>query len=421
MNILSGIHSNQAMIRGQRAVIAVLCGMLVSACMQPPRTGVLSSTKTSTSNLGSLLQGGQKTDDKFERAPDIYRESGVVRWNGLGTVSGVWAAHPQVDAPRRVRMVNTRTGAEVDGMLYNLDKTGPQDALTVSSAAAEALDLSPGNPTRVSLFGLRPRAVRAAIAGEVPTADLQIPPELVARNELAAHIGKLSETEITELVAATMRGMGYDTKLEIARSSTTSRVEGEATDAEPAATESTATETALTVREAATDLAAGAPDLSGPLQTPDPADAAREPVAIDLAELNFALGGPTPLASGRVTLPARDEFEEFVQILAVPKPGASAALTPIRVSVRSESSGTVGANEIRSIQSRLTELGEIGVVVSISGFTEDAVQGLTLGRAHLELVDLDGLLGLWTTNYDRLSTADRGLLPLQPVYFLAKR
>jgi hypothetical protein len=405
-------------VPGQRAFAVGLCVLAVSGCMQDlggglgQRGDVLSSTKTSSGGLASLLQGGQQTDDKFERAPDLFRESGIVRWNGQGTVSGVWAAHPDVDAPRRVRMVNTQSGLEVDGMLYRVDATGPQDAITVSSAAAEALELRPNDPTLISLFGLRSRSQRDA-ESELTAEDLKVPPEVTARNELVTHVGKMNETEITELVAAAMRGMGYDT-----------RVEADAFVVEPEEpiaggdlpggnAEETPTEPKLTV--------VGAPPLSLTEAAPDPGLA----TTIDLAELNRALTRSSTTdrpetEADETGARGEDDFSGFIQILAVPKPGAAAALTPIRVTLRSEPGGPVEASDIKSIQARLTNLGEIGVVVSVPGFTEDAVQGLTLGMAHLEMVDLDGLLGLWTVNYDLLEASDRALLPLQPVYFLAK-
>ena len=79
----------------------------------------------------------------------------------------------------------------------------------------------------------------------------------------------------------------------------------------------------------------------------------------------------------------------------------------------------MSADDVQEVQSSLKGSGDIGVIVSASGFTKNAGRVLTNNGLHIELVDLDGLMNIWLTHYERLSEPDRALLRLQPVYFLA--
>ncbi|HET7409522.1 MAG TPA: restriction endonuclease [Paracoccaceae bacterium] len=100
-------------------------------------------------------------------------------------------------------------------------------------------------------------------------------------------------------------------------------------------------------------------------------------------------------------------------------PDADEELQPIRVVVRPADMAPMSARDLAERQALLTNSGDPGVVVSIAGFAEDAHGGLDPAGARLELVDLEELLEIWTTNYESLSAPDRALLPLQPVWFLA--
>lgn len=106
-------------------------------------------------------------------------------------------------------------------------------------------------------------------------------------------------------------------------------------------------------------------------------------------------------------------------IKAFPRPDGGMNLPSIRVSVRPGQAQPMTAEDVLGIQSNLDGSGDIGVVVSVAGFTKNAERALANGGVHLELVDLEGLLNIWLTHYENLSEPDRALLRLQPVYFLA--
>ena len=68
--------------------------------------------------------------------------------------------------------------------------------------------------------------------------------------------------------------------------------------------------------------------------------------------------------------------------------------------------------DVAQVQTWLTGSGDLGVLVSVPGFAAGAATGLRPDGPHVEMVDLDGLLNIWLTHYERLSEPDRALLPL---------
>jgi len=64
---------------------------------------------------------------------------------------------------------------------------------------------------------------------------------------------------------------------------------------------------------------------------------------------------------------------------------------------------------------------DVGIFVSTGGFTSDAGWEARTNKEtrKLTLIDLDGLVDLWTKHYDKVAESDKRLLPLKPVYYLA--
>ena len=174
---------------------------------QPRTLGAATGVGSTESAAGSALRDvAPATDPAMIRAPELFQASGLAKWNGQRTVRGVWVAHPRARGSRRVRIVNSQTGAEIDGMLYRPERAENGDVITVSSDAASALGLLPDRPALLALFGLRPqgstsRSERRAV-------------EDSAFGELASHVLRMEENQLLQLVAAAMRGMGYATVFE---------------------------------------------------------------------------------------------------------------------------------------------------------------------------------------------------------------
>lgn len=73
--------------------------------------------------------------------------------------------------------------------------------------------------------------------------------------------------------------------------------------------------------------------------------------------------------------------------------------------------------ELRSFLS-LIEPGDVGVYISLGGFTADAESSARRSSRRITLIDGDGLLDLWVAHYGEVDEEGRDLLPIKPIYFL---
>ncbi len=74
--------------------------------------------------------------------------------------------------------------------------------------------------------------------------------------------------------------------------------------------------------------------------------------------------------------------------------------------------------EIQQLIGLLNE-DDIGLFVSTGGFTPDALSAIRNSKKHMEKIDIDSFIDLWTEYYDKLNEEDKLLLPLRKVYILA--
>ena len=70
-----------------------------------------------------------------------------------------------------------------------------------------------------------------------------------------------------------------------------------------------------------------------------------------------------------------------------------------------------GEDVMRRLKGVLNE-GDIGVFVSPSGFTKDAIKFARATDKHIELISVDDLVNLWTEHYSKISEKDQKRLPL---------
>ena len=79
----------------------------------------------------------------------------------------------------------------------------------------------------------------------------------------------------------------------------------------------------------------------------------------------------------------------------------------------------VGAVELRSFMAVLGDQ-DIGIFISVAGFTSEAEkEARTQEKRRVSLLDLSALFELWKEHYAAIPEAERQLLPLRPVYYLA--
>lgn len=73
--------------------------------------------------------------------------------------------------------------------------------------------------------------------------------------------------------------------------------------------------------------------------------------------------------------------------------------------------------ELRSFLS-LIEPNDVGVFISLGGFTSDTQAAARRSSRRITLIDGETLLDLWVEHYDRIDEDGRNLLSVKPVYFL---
>jgi restriction system protein len=90
----------------------------------------------------------------------------------------------------------------------------------------------------------------------------------------------------------------------------------------------------------------------------------------------------------------------------------------IKVQVKRQQQ-TISVDGLRSFLALLGD-GDVGLFVSIGGFTKDAeAEARTQEKRKVTLIDLETLFDLWVEHYDNLTDGARRRLPLRPIHFLA--
>jgi len=89
----------------------------------------------------------------------------------------------------------------------------------------------------------------------------------------------------------------------------------------------------------------------------------------------------------------------------------------IKVQVKRQGS-TINAEKLRAFLSTISDV-DAGIFICTGGFTSDAQEEARHDKRRITLLNLDDLVRLWITHYDRIAAADRQMLPLRAVHFLA--
>lgn len=74
-------------------------------------------------------------------------------------------------------------------------------------------------------------------------------------------------------------------------------------------------------------------------------------------------------------------------------------------------------NEVLPLLTLLSE-GDVGLFLSMGGFTSDVEEEIRREKRRVVLLDLKRFFDLWVKHYDRIPPTQRQLLPIHPVYFL---
>lgn len=91
-----------------------------------------------------------------------------------------------------------------------------------------------------------------------------------------------------------------------------------------------------------------------------------------------------------------------------------------RIKVQIKHRGNAASvHEVRQLMGLLQKDGDVGLFVSTGGFTSDTRDTARGSHVHVELIDLARFIELWQEFYPKLGDADKSLMPLTPIFFLA--
>lgn len=109
-----------------------------------------------------------------------------------------------------------------------------------------------------------------------------------------------------------------------------------------------------------------------------------------------------------------------IDVMAYRDPlGTQSPRIMVQIKHRKDNAATV--QEVRQLMGLLQKEGDVGMFLSTGGFTSDAKVAARNSHVHVELIDLPRFIMLWQEFYHKLSDEDKSLMPLTPIFFLAKK
>ncbi len=137
-----------------------------------------SEATRATGGGSAVVAASPRTIERDTEAPEVFNLEEAGLWDGRPSLGGVWVAHPDVSDPERVMIRNAQTGEAVIGALFRRERDNPGPRFQISSEAANALEILPGQPTTIRVTALRleeievePEARETAAAEDAVAAD----------------------------------------------------------------------------------------------------------------------------------------------------------------------------------------------------------------------------------------------------------
>ena len=122
--------------------------------------GWLDFIKDTSNNAPSNMTNMVERDVE---APNIVNISEAGLWDGQPSLGGIWVAHPDAKDPEKVIIRNLQNKKFVIGAIFRREREFSGPSLQLSSDAADALGISAGQPTNVSVVALLSQSVPMAI------------------------------------------------------------------------------------------------------------------------------------------------------------------------------------------------------------------------------------------------------------------
>jgi rare lipoprotein A len=141
------------------------CGILIALLTG---CGWLDFVKDRSNNAPSNMTNLVERDVE---APNIVNISEAGLWDGQPSLGGIWVAHPDAKDPEKVIIRNLQNKKFVIGAIFRRESEFSGPSLQISSDAADALGISAGQPTNVSVVALLRQSVPVATLDTEKTED----------------------------------------------------------------------------------------------------------------------------------------------------------------------------------------------------------------------------------------------------------
>ena len=90
----------------------------------------------------------------------------------------------------------------------------------------------------------------------------------------------------------------------------------------------------------------------------------------------------------------------------------------IIVQVKHRPNDSISSDEIQKLSGTLKRNSDVGIFVTSGQFSKPAIKEARNSREHIELIDFERFISLWTEYYSKMTDDQKNMLPLHPVYFL---
>lgn len=91
----------------------------------------------------------------------------------------------------------------------------------------------------------------------------------------------------------------------------------------------------------------------------------------------------------------------------------------IKIQVKYRQDAKASSQEVQQLKGVLTG-NDMGVFISLAGFSPDARNVARNSNSHIDLIDLKRFIELWQEFHDKMADGDKALMQITPVYFIAE-
>lgn len=90
----------------------------------------------------------------------------------------------------------------------------------------------------------------------------------------------------------------------------------------------------------------------------------------------------------------------------------------IMVQVKHRPESKVPSDDIQKLIGVMPRNSDVGIFVTSGEFSGPAIIQARQSGKHIELIDFDRFIDLWTQHYNKMDDEQKYMLPLHPIYFL---